>query len=481
MTKGAWPTAELSPQMIVNCATSAHGCHGGNMLSAYQLMKEVGVPEEGCMRYTAEDMECTDVNICRDCAGAGNSRNCFAVQNYTKYYVEEYGNVRGEENMMKEIYARGPITCALDADPEDFLSYKGGVYRDTTGAKAHNHAISIAGWGETEDGVKYWIGRNSWGTFWGENGWFKIVRGENNLGVETMCTWAVPKVPRKMMKNDKMRSFNNRARYFPEPCDLQDENKVDHITQPLPWEYLKKEDIPERFDPRNIDGKNYATWNQNQHIPQYCGSCWAHSTTSAIMDRISLMRKGAWPSVELSTQEVINCGHAGSCHGGSRYGVYKYAHNEGIPDQTCQVYEAKDKECNDMARCMDCPPDEECHAVKEYKRYKVGDYGSVKGADDMKAEIFARGPITCHVDITQEFLDYEGGVFVQKEQGSMGGHAIEVVGWDVAEDGTKYWIARNSWGEYWGENGWFRIVEGARYTNLGIETDCDWGVPIIDF
>ena len=64
MTKGAWPTQELSPQVIVNCASDAHGCHGGNMLSAYKVMKTMGVPEEGCMRYTADDNECTDFNIC---------------------------------------------------------------------------------------------------------------------------------------------------------------------------------------------------------------------------------------------------------------------------------------------------------------------------------------------------------------------------------------------------------------------------------
>ena len=132
-----------------------------------------------------------------------------------------------------------------------------------------------------------------------------------------------------------------------------------------------------------------------------------------------------------------------------------------------------------MNRCMDCPPGKECHAVKEYKRYKVGDYGSVSGADKMKAEIAARGPISCYVAVTQEFLDYQGGIFVEHDHKYPGGHVIEVAGWDIAEDGTKYWIARNSWGEYWGEYGWFRIQEGDN--NLEIETDCTWGVPIIDF
>ena len=478
MTKGVWPTQELSPQVIVNCAADAHGCHGGNMLSAYKLMKSMGVPEEGCMRYTADDNECTDFNICRDC---GHSTPCHAVQNYTKYYVEEYGYVRGEENMMKEIYARGPITCAI-AVPDDFVEeYKGGIYKDKTGVTTLQHAISVVGWGE-ENGEKYWIGRNSWGTYWGEKGWFKIARGINNLGIESECTWAVPKVPKKMMLNDRMRSLDNRARYFPEPCAFpNDRSKVkEHITEPLPHTYLKSADIPKSYDIRNIDGHNYATWNQNQHIPVYCGSCWAHGSTSSIMDRMNLMRKGAWPTVELAVQEVINCSGAGSCGGGSAAGVFRYAHKEGIPDQTCAVYEAVDKECTDINRCRDCQPGKDCVAIKEYKRYKVGDYGSVRGADKMKAEIFARGPISCHVDVTQEFLDYQSGIFEMTDMKVLGGHRIEVVGWDVSEDGQEYWIGRNSWGEYWGEYGWFRIVMGGD-KNLAIETSCDWGVPIIDY
>ena len=477
MTKGQWPTAELAPQVLVNCDKNSNGCGGGDSLAAYQMMSEMGIPEEGCMRYTAQDMECTDINICRDC---GHNYPCRAVQNYTKYYVTEYGEISGADKMMKEIYARGPITCSMYASNEDFLNYKGGIYRNSVPPGWTNHAVEIAGWGE-EDGVKYWIGRNSWGSFWGENGWFRIERGVNTTAIESRCTWAAPKVPEKMILNDHMRSMNNRARYFTSSCALRDPTKEIKgvITQPLPWEYMKKEDIPETYDIRNIDGYNYATWDKNQHIPQYCGSCWAQGSTSAIADRFNLMRKGAWPSVELSVQEVINCANAGSCGGGDDSAVYAYAHEEGIPDQTCQAYEAKDKECNDLGRCMDCKHNQPCHAIKEYKRYKIGDYGDVRGKDNMKAEIAARGPISCFILVTQQLLDYQGGIFVSTDTHTIGGHIIEVAGWGKTEEGVEYWIGRNSWGPYWGENGWFRIQMGKQ--NLGIEDGCSWGVPIIDF
>jgi len=94
--------------------------------------------------------------------------------------------------MMNEIKARGPITCAI-AVTDELLHYKGGIFEDKTGDIKQTHAISVVGWGTSDSGTPYWFVRNSWGETWGENGFFQIVRGKNNLGIEDSCDYGVPK------------------------------------------------------------------------------------------------------------------------------------------------------------------------------------------------------------------------------------------------------------------------------------------------
>ena len=95
--------------------------------------------------------------------------------------------------MMNEIYHRGPITCLMYAHSETFESYTGGIITDTTPYPGITHAVAVVGWGESADGVKYWSVRNSFGTNWGENGFYRVLRGDNVYNMETNeCAWATP-------------------------------------------------------------------------------------------------------------------------------------------------------------------------------------------------------------------------------------------------------------------------------------------------
>ena len=92
--------------------------------------------------------------------------------------------------MMQEIYQRGPIACGI-AVPAALENYTSGIFEDTTGDQNIVHDVSIVGYG-VENGTKYWVVRNSWGSHFGESGFVRVIRGINNIAIETDCAWAVP-------------------------------------------------------------------------------------------------------------------------------------------------------------------------------------------------------------------------------------------------------------------------------------------------
>lgn len=432
---------------------------------------------------------------------------------YFVYRVAELGQVSGEQAMMQEIYQRGPIACGI-AVPDSLETYNGGIYQDTTGDMNIVHDISVVGFG-VENGTKYWTVRNSWGSHWGESGLVRVVRGVNNIAIETDCAWAVPadtwtnnttyKPTQEEKDSVKGKKISANGPY-PEGWSPKDNflnTAVKHTckrvakssfklgevkTKKMSWEEIDASTLPATWDWRFMNGSNFLGWSKNQHIPVYCGSCWAQGSTSALADRFNILLKDHNPTpIDLNAQVMINCQAGGDCNGGDPSGVYEYAFETGIPDSSCEQYTATnlDKDsCGPMDICKDCrgpPPaegddgQENCWAV-DYKKYYVSDYYSVSGADKMKAELYKYGPISCGIMVTDGFEKYTSGIYSEASSWPMINHEIAVVGWGVDEaTKTEYWVGRNSWGSYWGEFGFFRME--MHKNNLAIETDCSAGIP----
>ena len=100
-------------------------------------------------------------------------KGCSRPKKFYKYRVHEYADIEGdtvkeqEERMMAEIYQRGPIACGISVTDELYKHYKGGVFFDKTNATQIDHDISVVGYGvDKPTGLKYWLIRNSWGTYW---------------------------------------------------------------------------------------------------------------------------------------------------------------------------------------------------------------------------------------------------------------------------------------------------------------------------
>ena len=144
-----------------------------------------GIPDLTCQQYQAKNMECSPINMCMNCDHGTNY--CYEINNYPEITVTEYGTAVGDHQIMAEIYARGPVSAYIDATCIE--EYTSGINMYDTCSKVINHAIQLNGWG-SENGTDYWIGRNSWGTYWGDDGFFKIVRGGSYKPRNGY--WAVP-------------------------------------------------------------------------------------------------------------------------------------------------------------------------------------------------------------------------------------------------------------------------------------------------
>ncbi len=157
---------DLSEQFVLSCG-DAGSCSGGQVYLALSFFQEVGVPPEPCLPYEASDFVSCDE----------------ACDNWEKSVVTipGWGFITLEEAIVENIkraLTYHPVSASYTVY-DDFFSYSGGVYEHVWGEVSGGHAILIVGW---DDDEQSWICKNSWGSNWGEDGYFRIKWGDSGMG-----------------------------------------------------------------------------------------------------------------------------------------------------------------------------------------------------------------------------------------------------------------------------------------------------------
>jgi len=177
----------LSEQDIVECSNYSQGCEGGfPYLIGGKYAQTNGLLLDKCKPYKGKDGVCTFPQC--------NIR--YHVSNY--HYVGGFYGACNEKFMQLALVTNGPLSVSFEVY-DDFMQYRSGIYVHT-GLQSNfnpfhltNHAVLLVGYGvDQPTNTKYWIVKNSWGTSWGEKGYFRILRGVDECAIESIAVESFP-------------------------------------------------------------------------------------------------------------------------------------------------------------------------------------------------------------------------------------------------------------------------------------------------
>ncbi|CDW75654.1 gut cathepsin l-like cysteine protease [Stylonychia lemnae] len=158
---------KFSVQYLIDCDSGNYGCGGGWMLDAYTWVKKNGIVKESDYprHYQRSKGACADTKD---------------KEKFYNHDQNEEDNVTNDR--LKKLISERPVGVAMHSNPSCLMAYKSGILRDqdckcSDEKKQVNHAVAIVGYGTAEnnsDCVGYWLIKNSWGTKWGDGGFFKL-------------------------------------------------------------------------------------------------------------------------------------------------------------------------------------------------------------------------------------------------------------------------------------------------------------------
>lgn len=166
----------LSEQQLVDCSAAQgnQGCNGGLMDQGFQyIITNGGICSEQSYPYTAVQGTC--------------QTTCESVAKISSFTDVPANN----EQALLQAVSKNPVSVAIEADQEAFQFYSGGVFNAACGTQL-DHGVLVVGYGhDSTSNLDFWIVKNSWGNTWGEQGYIRIVRGQNECGITQMASYPV--------------------------------------------------------------------------------------------------------------------------------------------------------------------------------------------------------------------------------------------------------------------------------------------------
>jgi len=161
---------EFSEQQLVDCDKVDQGCNGGLMEDAYKHLMTTGVMTSASYPYSGRDGQC----------------KFDATKVAAKVSGYKYASSQDETQIKQFLFENGPLAIAINATPLQF--YFWGIFNPwfewICSPQDLNHGVLLVGYG-VEGSTPYWIVKNSWGTGWGESGYFRIIAGKGACGMNT--------------------------------------------------------------------------------------------------------------------------------------------------------------------------------------------------------------------------------------------------------------------------------------------------------
>lgn len=161
----------LAEQELVDCDKNDNGCGGGLPSNAYKdlIDNKMGLELESDYTYTARD------------------GSCQAKASLEKVFIASWKQISSDEDTIAQaLMQSGPLAIGINA--QWMQMYSGGVSDPLIcNPQALDHGVTIVSFGE-DSGKKWWRIKNSWGSGWGEKGYYRIVRGKGKCGVNRMVT-----------------------------------------------------------------------------------------------------------------------------------------------------------------------------------------------------------------------------------------------------------------------------------------------------